>query len=248
MLTFILIVVEIIGIEKYLETGKKRWLLLLPLTTWFEINCHASYWIMHFVVILPYCVPALPKIFEEDNEKLEKKISIKDLIFPLFSMIAVMFINPYGIKAILYVFYAITSGVLSYWEIIEQSPFYVNNLTVLVWIGALFMSLILWYKNKIKSSEMFMFLGLCGTFIFAIKWVTFYAIALMFLLRVIYKCVEEYTKRNNNLTNIKIPILYPIAIFITICGLSIHMVETYDSFAFLDNTSGDYMVNAKGGF
>jgi hypothetical protein len=138
MLTFILIVFEIIGIEKYLETNKKQWLLLLSFTTWLEINCHASYWIMHFVVILPYCVPALPKIFEEDNEKPEKKIEVKDLILPLISMIALMFINPYGIKAILYVFYAITSGVLSYWKIEEQSPFCVNNLTVFVWIATLF--------------------------------------------------------------------------------------------------------------
>jgi hypothetical protein len=93
-----------------------------------------------------------------------------------------------------------------------------------------------------------MFLGLSGTFIFAIKWVTFYAIALMFLLKVVYKLVEEHAKHNNELTNIKIPILYPITIFILICGLSIHMVETYDSFAFLDNKSGDYMVNAEGNF
>jgi hypothetical protein len=131
ILTFILIILEILGLEKYITTEKAYWLCLLPLTTLLEINCHASYWIMHFIVILPYCVPTLPAISRSKNTYIK---NIKKLILPVFSMIVTLFINPYKVKAIRYVFDALKSGIIKYNEIWEQQPFTMSDIYTYIYV------------------------------------------------------------------------------------------------------------------
>lgn len=64
MFTFILIMAEIICIEKSIKTGNAKYLFIIPLCTLVEINIHASYWIMHYVVFLPYMIP-MKKILKD---------------------------------------------------------------------------------------------------------------------------------------------------------------------------------------
>jgi len=96
MITIILLTWSIIFIERSNNTNNTKWLYLLPLLTWVEVNVHSTCVLFHIAILLPYMVPFIRKF----NVKIKQSnlfiVTLLDIIF--------MFINPYGIKAITCVF------------------------------------------------------------------------------------------------------------------------------------------------
>lgn len=174
--TFILCMLEILAIEKYNDTGKVSYLYLLPLTTFLEINGHGSYWIMHFVILLPYIVP-VPKL--EDTSIKDKK----KLIPPVLLMIASSFLNPYGLEGVLYIFKSLASPALKIITIQEQNAMRITEIYALVLI-ALIVLMALKIKNKeIDSVTFWMFFGFTILGIAKIKFASMFALGVLFLLR-----------------------------------------------------------------
>lgn len=81
IITFLCLVLEILFIERYLETGKKRYLVGLVLDPILLANCHAALFPIYFVVFLPYIAEYVfsllkkTKIYERRIKRLEKSIS-----------------------------------------------------------------------------------------------------------------------------------------------------------------------------
>lgn len=188
MFTFILIMAEIICIEKTIKTGNTKYLFIIPLCTLIEINIHASYWIMHYVVFLPYMMP-MKKILKDkvpdgicDNFK---KGQYKPVFITWLIMAASLFINPYGTGAILYVFKALIDNVFSFISIVEQQPLSFGKPAIelfLIFIVVFVIFIAMTCKKKNKFSTMFMYLGFTLLISLQIKWLSFYAIGILFVL------------------------------------------------------------------
>lgn len=81
IITFLCLVLEILFIERYIETGKKRYLVGLVLDPILLANCHAALFPMYFVVFMPYLAEyalALLKrteVYTRRVNRLEKSIA-----------------------------------------------------------------------------------------------------------------------------------------------------------------------------
>lgn len=188
MFTFILIMTEIICIEKVIKTGNIKYLFIIPLCTLIEINIHASYWIMHYVVFFLYMIP-MKKIFKDkipDNlcNNFKKK-QYKSIFITWLMMAASLFINPYGTGSILYVFKALHDNVFNFITIIEQQPLSFGKPTIelfliFIVVFVIFISMIC--KKRIQFSTVFMYLGFTLLVSLQIKWLAFYVIGILFVL------------------------------------------------------------------
>lgn len=237
MLTFILIMVEIIGIEKYRDTGKAKYLWTLPLTILLEINCHASYWIMHFVVLLPYIVTPIKHTRTKDST-IPLNMSRK-LIIPMISMIIVLFINPYGVDAILYTYYALTSKVVTNMGIAEQFPFSVTSPYVWIYAFVMILFFAMWWKKKLTSTELYMYVGFSIAFIWAIKWLPFYVIALAFLTRAGLKTLNG--KNIFETTKPKVSVIRTILILFLLFFLILNLCSNNNVVKCFDLSSDEYL-------
>lgn len=209
MFTFILIMTEIICIEKVIKTGNTKYLFIIPLCTLIEINIHASYWIMHYVVFFPYMIP-MKKIFKDkipnslcDNFK---KKQYKPIFITWLMMAVSLFINPYGADSILYVFKALHDNVFGFITIVEQQPLSFGKPTIelfLIFIVVFVIFIAMIYKKRIKFSTIFMYLGFTLLISLQIKWLSFYVIGILFVLSDFIKYLET-----TKLKEVKISLAY----------------------------------------
>ena len=107
MITGILLAANAILIEKYVSTSKTKYLLMCtPLIT-LEANLHASMWIMHAVLMLPYAIPyekimkplRLPECCGTVRSYDRLPIAAVILASPVFALA-----NPYGTDGLMYLF------------------------------------------------------------------------------------------------------------------------------------------------
>lgn len=188
MFTFILIMIEIVCIEKVIKTDNTKYLFIIPLCTLIEINIHASYWIMHYIVFLPYMIP-MKKILKDrvpdsicDNFK---KGQYKSVFITWLMMAVSLFINPYGAGSILYVFKALHDNVFSFVTIMEQQPLTFGEPAIelfLIFIVVFVIFIAMICKKRIKFSTIFMYLGFTFLVSLQIKWLSFYVIGILFVL------------------------------------------------------------------
>lgn len=79
VITFICLILEILFIERYLETGKKRYLIGLIIDPILLANCHAALFPIYFVIFMPYLAEYLIALFIQRKtyriKHIEKKIS-----------------------------------------------------------------------------------------------------------------------------------------------------------------------------
>lgn len=86
-----LLLIEVFLLEKFTRTGKKRFLIPLPLIGVALINLHAAVWMMSLVLCLPF-------LFVKDSKHVK-------LLFAAMTTISICgLINPYGVDAMTYVF------------------------------------------------------------------------------------------------------------------------------------------------
>ena len=124
ILTFLLIILELYGIEKYQKTGKKRYLGMIPVAMFAEVNFHASYWIMHLIILLPYLVRFPCKRVTQTYMTGKMRGT---LVFTAILSMPVLLVNPYGLENVTYVFDAMTSGALKLMKISELLPLALND-------------------------------------------------------------------------------------------------------------------------
>lgn len=106
-ITIILLLIQLIVLEKYKKSASKykNVLLCVSLTaiTFLEMNLHGAMWVFHFVFLLPYFFPPV-RTFAANMRK--RTYRVKPILFSMIPMAGVLFINPYGIDGILYLFRA----------------------------------------------------------------------------------------------------------------------------------------------
>ena len=100
--TYLIFILLLYALEQYVSTRKIRWLFLLPLLSWVQINIHASMWLMLFVLMMPYVISSVSIKLPFYTQ--EARCKLVDLLVAVVAMIAVALLNPYGYKALVYLF------------------------------------------------------------------------------------------------------------------------------------------------
>jgi hypothetical protein len=181
-ITIILLLLQILIIEKYRISKNKKILFILPILTLIEINMHASMWIFHFLFLLPYIVPFPQQLFKKYNINIiDKTIKIKELIIPIILMIVSLFINPYKIDGVLYLFNSYNDELMAL-NIPELLPIMCNIYYFLIFVifCQLFFQMI-FVGKKINSTTIYFFLGMSVLSILNVRQFKLMMIILLFL-------------------------------------------------------------------
>lgn len=91
ILSTVLLLIEVVLLEKFTRTGEAKFLIPLPFLSIALINLHAAVWMMSLVVCLPFLF-------------VKKLRHIKFLLAAMVGIFICGLINPYGVEAMTYVF------------------------------------------------------------------------------------------------------------------------------------------------
>lgn len=159
VISFCVLLGLILALEKYIKTENWKYLIWLPVLSLIEINMHASLWWMLFLFTLPYVIDSFKIPFAKTQGYKKKPLFIAILIAFL-----VGFINPYGYKAITFIFTSYGDKFMHKY-INELLPFsFSNNLSKHMFILMLTVGLIYTFfrEGKVRVRYICLF---CGTLI-----------------------------------------------------------------------------------
>ena len=191
-ITLILLISDCLILDRYKKTNNIKYLYLLPLITLIEINMHASMYIFHFCILLAYLTPSIfPKIIKSDHIKFNKHIVIIILL-----MIASLFINPYGVNNITYVFKSLET--FKYIEITEQTRLEFIHIFGIIVIIIIINATIQVVKKLTDSTAFYIITGFCVLAMTSQHSAMFMPIAITFMianyLDLFAKHIKCYTK------------------------------------------------------
>ena len=141
--SFVILLLLIYLLELYIKNDDNKYLKFIPLLSFLEINLHASLWWMIFLFMIPYIIDS----FKSDKLMLQG-YRTKPLIITFIVSFLVGFINPYGYKAILFIFNSYGDKYM-FKYIYELQPFTFNNLiSIHIFVVALITMLLSVYFRK----------------------------------------------------------------------------------------------------
>ena len=152
-LTMLLIVFQCYVLNKYRDTGKKSWLLFLPLITCVEANFHASMIVFHFCVMAAYCIRLPDKRVTSDRIKLTPWVAGITVLSTVSTLL-----NPYGLEGVLYA--PNSMGIFEHLMMKEQDFVRINTFPGIMLICVTCAVAWLYGTGKLnKSSELNLCLG-----------------------------------------------------------------------------------------
>jgi len=239
--TYILLLCEMLLLEKYVRTKKHFLLLFIPFISIALINLHAAMWPMLLVLMLPFIAGSVPVHFKKI--KLEANGNIIELLITLLLSIGAGFINPYGIKNMLYLTTSYGQGKMS--VIYEMSPVAFDSPPgKIVFCICFFFGLIVFFKKDRPFSLRF-FLLFSGTILLCLMQAKCLAYFLLFGIPAflfVLRDIDTASVRSFKLTRThKILLLILSVMFVTVSGLSLFKdIRTGDQ---EDNGQSSHMIH-----
>ena len=226
--TYIIVLCELVLLESFVKTKRIIFLFPLPLLSLLLVNCHAAMWLMFFVFAAPYAASAIP--IKLGKIKQEPSCSFVKLLIAGIACAAVGFLNPYGIKAMLYIFSSYGIEDISN-SIMEMQPMAINTLSGTVTAIAVAIAVIATNVFKGKHSTRFVLL-FTGTLLLAL--VTRKSLAYFLLMG--FPCIAFYLKdakvtlkiTKENKTN-KTKTTRLLLIFLIACALLVSLIVMLDN-------------------
>ncbi len=160
MYSYILFGLEILWIEKFLEHGKMRYLLLLTFIPLLLINLHAGVVAFYFIILMVYLFNLLSIKFFKIETQTQGKELCRYLIIPLVVGILLIFINPFGVDSVLYGFKTLGNSFINQY-IMEFQPLSMKascGPLAYAYI-AIFVFGFMMCKQKIKLHSFLLFIG-----------------------------------------------------------------------------------------
>lgn len=169
--TMLILVCELYCMEQFIHTKKPLWLLPLPAFSALLVNLHAAMWPMQFVILLPYCVDA----FRFKFLFLEGEGYPKRFFFPaLGAMFLAGFLNPYGWRAMSYVFRSYGYQEIGFVQ--EMQPPDINQGSGMLIFGLFALILAFYLLKKERSTRLRYVLLSLGTAVLTLSSVRSYSI------------------------------------------------------------------------
>ncbi|MCX8074417.1 MAG: hypothetical protein N2749_02380 [Clostridia bacterium] len=161
MYSYIIFILEILLVKKYLDTGKRGHAILLGLLPLILINIHSGVIYYYFIILFVYMLNLLKiKFLRVQNDREISKKRLKTLIIIAIIGFAISFINIYGINGLTYGLKTLSNSVINN-NISEFQPFNIKTsigIWMFIYSGVFILSLI-FSDRKIKLQEFFMFFG-----------------------------------------------------------------------------------------
>lgn len=160
MYSYILFLIEIILIEKFAKSKKKIYLIMLCFIPIILINMHAGVISFYFIILAVYFLNILRlKISKLEYDENINKVS-KFLVIPFVIGLGSIFLNPFGIDAIIYGFKTLSNTFINKY-ISEFQPFSIKNpygVIILSIVGIIVFTFI-FTRKKIKLHHFLLFFG-----------------------------------------------------------------------------------------
>ncbi len=160
VMSFVLLLSLIYILELYIKTDNGKYLIWLPILSLIEINLHASLWWMIFLFTLPYVIDSfkIPILRTQGYRK-------KPLFIAIIVALLMGLINPYGYKAITFIFTSYGDKYMhNYINELLPFTFKANNLCNHAFIIMLSTALIYFFFREGKIRVRYICLY-CGTLI-----------------------------------------------------------------------------------
>lgn len=190
----ILLIWEVYFIIKLIETGKKKYIIFLPITSLLIANIHGTIWPMFFILFLPFIGEHLLYIILSRKKKkeikfgnitLEKVNNIKLVLIALAISLLMGLLTPSRI-CYTYVFKIMLGDSQQY--ISEHQPLQ----PIIQPLFILLVTIFIFYKEKIKARDFFMIFGLIILTLMAVKYLLlFYTIGLFYICKIF---IEQLNK------------------------------------------------------
>ena len=176
-LSYLIFILELINIEKFLEKGKIKNLVFIYFLLVLLFNTHMAVYPVYFVILIPYIAEYLisnivrtcPKLFNKktinmDNFIFEENKNIKKLLIFIPILLTAGLLTPVGLNAYTYVFKNLSGYSVNF--IVEHKPAVIMDLPEFyLSLIVLFLSLII-LKLKIRLRDLFF---LCGFIIMSLQ-------------------------------------------------------------------------------
>jgi hypothetical protein len=161
MYSYIILLLELLTIEKYLNNNKKKHLIILTLLPLLLINLHSGVIYFYFIIMGTYLLNFFKMhfIIIESDERVGKD-QFKNLIITSIIGLCLTLINPYGIDGITYGLKTLNSYYITHHIVEFQSFNLLKSYNIMIVIYFLFHLMCLVFSKKtIKIHELLLFLG-----------------------------------------------------------------------------------------
>ena len=172
--SILIIIIEIYLLECFIWSNKRGYLYFLPFLSILLINFQAAIWPMLFVILMPYIIDSFKIKFGIIRGHGYRK---KTLFVVIIIMIIVGYINPYGTKAMTYLFNSYGIPEISE-SVSEMNPANINNFVGKLVIGSMLILVFIHisYKSKFKLRYVLLTLGTGYLALSSVRGLVFFAI------------------------------------------------------------------------
>ena len=148
ILSSLIFILEILCLESYLQTRKKKYILLMPLLSLLLINLHAAMWPMLLVFLLPYLAETLVQKKLPRQFAAEQVLEKKTFLLAAGLILLAGFINPYGWEAMTYVFRSYGYEDINM-LVGEMHPLTIQMIVGKIYYGIFFIIFVLYARNSL---------------------------------------------------------------------------------------------------
>lgn len=154
--SFIILILELIILEKWVRTQQCSFLFFLPVLSVLEMNLHAATWWMLFIFMMPY----LFEIKWIKGERIKPdQYKKKPLILAGLSMFLSGFCNPYGVDNILYLIKSQGTKYSQYIDEMKPCTYESFGMYLIIGISAVILIHHLHSLKVIKLRYMYLYIG-----------------------------------------------------------------------------------------
>lgn len=178
MFSLSILMTELYILERYKIKNDLKILYFLPLLSILMINCHASMWLLLFCFIVPFILDNFS--FSFGSIVSYKDInSFKRLLLITFIMFICGFINPYGVKAITYLFTSYGVDVINNFvtEMMVPDVHTIRGLSTFLIVFGTYLFYLLFNSKKISLRHFLLLIGTTYLAISSYRGIAFFAVA-----------------------------------------------------------------------
>ncbi|MEA4870174.1 MAG: hypothetical protein VB062_06000 [Christensenella sp.] len=172
--TLLILILELYFLECFIASHKVSFLFPLPILSALLINFQAAMWPMQFILLLPYAIDS----FHFKVGRIQGQGYPKRFFFPaVLLMLAAGFANPYGFRAMTYLFRSY--GYSEFSLIDEMKPANINTFLGLVTFGTILAVLAVYLFHKDAKTRLRYALLTFGTAILSLSAMRNYVVFLL---------------------------------------------------------------------
>lgn len=182
--TYIVLIAELLALEKFVKSNDKRKLMILPILSIIEINLHAATWVMLFIFMLPYLCEVR---FIKGKRVKPDVYSKKPLLICMLVMIGCGLVNPYGIINMMYTFNSNGSKYIHLINEMQATTYNSYSALIIAVFTLIILVKIIRTQENIKLRYVYLYLGTLFMAMVATRNCAFFFIGALLIIAYLYR-------------------------------------------------------------